>query len=724
MTIHLHSRVRTHSIFQLAKSFGTAGLTVCLLFVLSYMAAAAGNLAKPPATRVEIVKETLHGVEVADPYRWLEDQESKETREWIEGQNRYTQSILSALPGRAKLKQRLTELLKIESVDMPVERGGRYFYSKRRADQDLSVLYVRKGRTGAEEVLVDPHPMSADKTVSVSFSDVSLDGTLIGFSVRRGGEDEAEVRWLNVETRQELPDTLPRARYFGVAVKPDKSGFYYCRHGKEGSRVFYHPMGTDFASDAELFGKEYSADKGIGIGLSEDGRYLLMTVFYGSAAEKTELHLLDTHQGAAIRPVVNDVQARFYGEIAGDQLFVQTNWNAPNSKILKVDLKNPGRDHWREIIPETEAAIQRVSLAGGNVFVNYLQNVRSTVKVFDGNGKPLRDIVFPSLGTVGSVYGRWDNGEAFFQFTSFHIPTTIYRYGVADGKQEVWARLNVPIQSDSFEVKQVWYESKDHTRVPMFVMHRKGLKLDGSHPTLLTGYGGFTQSLTPIFNQRAALWVERGGVFAVPNLRGGGEFGEKWHQAGMLDKKQNVFDDFIAAAEWLVKNRYTQPSRLAISGGSNGGLLVGAALTQRPDLFQAVVCTYPLLDMLRYHKFLIAKFWVPEYGSADDPQQFKFIHAYSPYHRVNPGTKYPGVLFITGDADTRVAPLHARKMTALLQSATGSDRPVLLHYDTKAGHVGGTVPVSKRIEELTDELSFLYSQLASGDSKNPGTSKN
>jgi prolyl oligopeptidase len=689
-------------------------LTFSFFLLPSHIGAGVGDAPKP-STRTDNVKETLHGVDVVDPYRWLEDQESKETREWIDSQNRYTQSILGAFPGREALKRRLTELLKIESVGMPVERGGRYFYSKRRADQDLSVLYVRKGRTAPEEVLVDPHPMSPDKTVSVSLSDVSLDGSLIAFSVRRGGEDEAEVRWLNVETRQELPDTLPRARYFGVAVKPDKSGFYYCRHGKEGSRVFYHRMGADLASDTELFGKGYSAEKGIGIDLSEDGRYLLMTVFYGSAAEKTELHLLDTRQGTPIMPVVADIQARFYGQIAGDHLFVQTNWNAPNSRVLKVDLKNLAREHWREIVPETQGSIQGVSLAGGSVFVNYLQEVRSSVKVFNGDGKPLRDIVFPSLGTVGSVYGRWNSGEAFFQFTSFHIPTTIYRYGVADGRQEFWARLNVPIESDAMEVKQVWYESKDRTRIPMFLVHRKGLKLDGSNPALLYGYGGFTQSLTPTFTPRATLWVERGGVFAMPNLRGGGEFGESWHKAGMLERKQNVFDDFIAAAEWLVKNRYTQSSRLAISGGSNGGLLVGAAITQRPELFRAVVCSYPLLDMVRYHKFLIAKFWVPEYGSADDPQQFKFIHAYSPYHRVVAGTKYPAVLLITGDADTRVAPLHARKMAALLQSATGSDRPVLLHYDTKAGHVGGTAPVSKRIEELADELSFLDWQLGSGD---------
>lgn len=440
MNIHLHSHVQTSGIRRLSQNLGQITLTVLpslILICFICVVTRASNHPKPPATRTDNIKEAIHGVEVVDAYRWLEDQESKETREWIDSQNGHTQSILSALPGREALKKRLTELLKIESVGMPVERGGRYFYSKRRADQDLSVLHMRKGRTGVEEVLVDPHSMSPDKTVSVSLSDVSLDGSLIAFSVRRGGEDEAEVRWMNVETRRELSDTLPRARYFGVAVKPDKSGFYYCRHGKEGSRVFYHRMGSDFASDRELFGKGYSSDKGIGMELSEDGRYLLMTVFYGSAADKTELHLLDTHEGETIKPVVTDVQARFYGQIAGDHIFIQTNWNAPNSKILRADLKNLGREHWREIIPETEGAIQQVSLAGRKVFVNYLQDVRSIVRVFDGDGKPLRDIKFPSLGTVGGVYGRWENEEAFFQFTSFHIPTTIYRYAVADGKQEV-----------------------------------------------------------------------------------------------------------------------------------------------------------------------------------------------------------------------------------------------------------------------------------------------
>jgi prolyl oligopeptidase len=696
------------------QALGSLRAAFCLLLLLmmSPTSGVSSPLDGPPKTRTDNIKETLHGVEIMDPYRWLEDQESPETRAWIDAQNQYTESALGSLPMRNQLKKRLTELLKVETIGIPTERAGRYFFSKRLPEQDLSVIYVRKGLRGSDEILIDPHPMSPDRTVSVDLLDASQDGTVIMYGIRKGGEDEVEIRLMNVDTGKELPDCLPRARYFGAALRTDLSGLYYSRHGKEGSRVFYHQMGRNPDSDAEIFGKGYGPDKGIGVELSEDGRFLLMTVFHGSAADQTEIYVHDVSKPtSAIISIVNDIRARFIGQVAGDRLYLQTNWSAPNSKILHVDLNQPGRENWRQVIPESDSTIEGFSLAGGKIFVNYLKNVRSSVRVFSADGKALSDISFPSMGTVGDVSGRWQGKEAFFMFTSFHVPTTIYRYDVERGKQEEWARQRIPFQSEQFEVKQVWYASKDGTQVPMFVMYQKGMKLDGSSPALLTGYGGFTQSLTPTFNQRAALWVERGGVFAVPNLRGGGEFGEKWHRAGMLDRKQNVFDDFIAAAEWLVKSGYTRPSKLVISGGSNGGLLVGAALTQRPDLFRAVVCSYPLLDMLRYQKFLVAKFWVPEYGSADDPQQFRFLYAYSPYHHVKPGTKYPAVLFITGDADTRVAPLHARKMTALLQASTGSDRPILLHYDTKAGHVGTVAPVSKRINDLTDELSFLFWQV-------------
>jgi len=664
----------------------------------------------PPKTRSDDVKETIHSVEIADPYRWLEDRGSPETREWINSQNEYTEAIIGSLPEREKRRQRLTELMRIDSVGMPLVRKGRYFFMRRKATQDLSVIYMRKGLEGKDEVLMDPHPMSPDQTTSVGIWGVSEDGSMLAYGVRHGGQDESEVRFLDVDRRQDLPDRLPKARYFGLSLRPDKKGFYYSRHDADGPRVYYREMGADPASDMEVFGKGYGADKIIDVDLSEDGQYLLITVFYGSAGQKTEVYYQDVAKRGRIVPVVNDIDASFTGRVAGEHLFLHTNWDAPRGRIFRVDLKNPKREHWDEVIPESDAVIEGFSIAGGKLFVNFLQDVSSRVKIFEANGRHVGEMAFPAIGTASAISGRWTSNEAFFSFSSFHIPTIIYRYDVEKESRDVWSRLEVPMNSDAFEVKQVLCKSKDGTKVPMFLVHGRGVKLDGTNPTVLTGYGGFKASLTPAFSARGALWVESGGVFAIANLRGGGEFGEDWHRAGMLENKQNVFDDFLAAAEWLIENGYTRPSKLAISGGSNGGLLVGAALTQRPELFQAVVCSYPLLDMVRYHKFLVAEFWVPEYGSSEDPEQFKFIYSYSPYHRVKKATKYPAVLFITGDGDTRVAPLHARKMAALLQRASGSDKPVLLRYHTKAGHSGGQ-PLREQIEDMTDELSFLFWQL-------------
>ena len=422
--------------------------------------------------------------------------------------------------------------------------------------------------------------------------------------------------------------------------------------------------------------------------LSEDGRWLVITVMYGSSADKTEIYLKDVSSDGPIVPVVKDIDARFLGGIAGNSLYLQTNWEAPNSRLIVVDLEKTSRENWREIILESDAVMDGFSTAGGKLFVSYLKDVKSIVVEFEPDGTRLGEISFPTIGTVSGVYGKWDSSEAFFVYTSFHIPTTIYRYDVANRTQEIWAKIDVPIDSDKYEVKQVWFESKDGTSVPMFVVHAKNIKLDCSHATLLTGYGGFNASSTPGFSAQAAAWIKKGGIYAVANLRGGGEYGEEWHRAGMLQNKQNVFDDFIAAAEYLIEKGYTKPEKLAIRGGSNGGLLVGAAMTQRPDLFGAVICTYPLLDMVRYHMFLVARYWVPEYGSSENPEQFKYLYAYSPYHNVKKGTIYPAVLFITGDADTRVAPLHARKMAAMMQAATGSDKPVIIRYHTKAGHSG------------------------------------
>jgi len=679
-----------------------------LIFGMSFPARA--QTSKAPPTRMDEVKESYGSVVVADPYRWLEDQKAPETRAWIDAQNRYSESVLAALPGREATRKRLTELLKIDATQMPFEQAGRYFFFKRLASQDLAILYVRKGPSAKDEVLVDPHPLSPDHRTSVNLLDIVRDGSLIAYGVQLGGEDENTVHFRDVDSGKDLADTLPRARYMGVSVTPDRKAVYFSRLEKEVPRVYLHVFGSDPSGDRKIFGDGYGPDKGLSATLSDDGRRLLFVVSHGSAAVKTEVYVQDVVAGGVPVTIVNDLDARFSPRFAGNRLYMETNWKADNGRVLAVDLESPAREGWKEIVPARESAIDSFSAIGGKVFVRYLENVQSKIRIFDADGKPAGEVSFPEIGTLSAIRGRWTSPEAFFTFNSFVTPPTIYRYDVAKGTRSIWARESVPIRSADFEVKQVRYPSKDGTQIPMFLVHRKGMKLDGSHPALLTGYGGFNLSQTPAFCARAAVWVENGGVYALANLRGGNEFGEEWHHAGMLVHKQNVFDDFIGAAEWLVKTGYTSPGRLAISGGSNGGLLVGAAMTQRPDLFAAVVCSYPLLDMVRYHKFLVAGFWVPEYGSADNPEQFPFIYAYSPYHRVKPGTKYPAVLFITGDSDTRVAPLHARKMTALLQASTGSDRPVLLHYDTKAGHSRGATPIPKQIDDLTDELSFLFAE--------------
>lgn len=675
-------------------------------------------LAQVPKTRTGDVVDTVHGIRIPDPYRWLEDQKSPETRTWIAEQNRHTKSFLDAIADRPALTQRITEIYRTDTLDVPTERGGRYFFSKRKANQDLAVLYVRKGLKAPDEVLIDPHTMSADGSVSVGLVDVSDDGRTILYRVRRGGADEVEIRRMDADTKKDLPGALPTARYFGVSFTHDAKTIYYSRYTKEGSRIFRRPAGG--GAEEEIFGAGYGPDKSVSASVSENGRYLLITVFYGSSSPKSELWSQDLVKGGAVRPIVNDLDARFSGEIAGDTLYLQTNWKAPNNRLLAVDLRNPARDNWREIVPESKATLTDFMLAGGRICVHYLENVSSRVVVFTPEGKRLREIAFPAEGTVSGISGRWGSTETFFSFSSFHIPPVAYRYDVATGVRQTWGRVAAPIRPDNFELKQVWFASKDGTRVPMWILHRKGLRLDGAHPTYLTGYGGFNLSRTPAFSPEAVLWAERGGVYAVPNLRGGGEFGEEWHKAGMLEKKQNVFDDFIAAAEYLIEKGYTDRARLGIAGRSNGGLLVTAALTQRPDLFGAIVCGYPLIDMVRYHRFLLGKFWISEYGSSDDPEQFKYIYAYSPYHRVKAGTSYPSVMFVTGDNDTRVDPLHARKMAALLQASTASGRPVLLHYDTESGHSAG-LPLPKAIEHSVDELSFLLSQLQPGETREAGS---
>ena len=682
--------------------------TLALAGVTSMAAQDGGR--KPPETRRDDVVDDYHGAKVPDPYRWLEDQSSPETRAWIEKENAYTQSVLGALPGRAVIEKHVAALMKIDAFGVPTERGGRLFYSKRMADQDLFVLYGKKGLSGTEQVVVDPHAMSKDHTTSVNWMAIALDGAIAAYSVREGGADEVAVHLVDGATGKEMADGLPRADYLSLDIAPNNKGIYYTVIKKAGPRAYYHAMGSDPAKDEEIFGSSYGPEMLIGVSLSEDGRYLLFHVFHGSAGDYSEVYYKDLKADGPITPLVKGVPARFVAQIAGGKAYVQTNWKAPNDRVLVADMGNPGIENWHEVIPEGKWPIQAVALVGGKMLVRYTENATSRLRLYEPNGKPDREVKLPTLGTANQVSGQWTSNEVFFGFQSFILPESIYRLDTKTGNVTLWEKPSVPIDAEAFETEQVRYASKDGTEIPMFLVHRKDMKRDGARPALLTGYGGFNVTETPAFNVYAVLFAEHGGIFALPNLRGGGEFGESWHKAGMREKKQNVFDDFLGAAEWLVAQKYTKPARLAIRGQSNGGLLVGAAVTQRPDLFGAVVCRYPLLDMLRYQNFLVARFWVPEYGSSDKPDEFNYLRAYSPYQNVKAGTKYPAVLFITGDGDTRVAPLHARKMAAEMQAANASDKPILLMYDTQSGHSGGR-PLGKLIEETTDEMVFFFGEL-------------
>jgi prolyl oligopeptidase len=670
----------------------------------------AANIMPPPTTKTEPVTEDIHGVKMTDPYRWLENQNSPQTRQWLEAQEKYARRYLDALPGRAELKKEFEALLKIDSLSAPVARNGRYFFSRRLASEDRASLCMRQGFNGKDEVLVDPKAVTTDSASSIFYQGISQDGSLIAYGIRKGGEDESEVHFIDVATRKPLSDVIPRGRFSGFSIKPDKSGIYYSVLPAHGSRVYYHAMDTPASADKEIFGSGYGPTQLISSALSDDGRWLLLVVADGVPAKKNEIYLKNVEHNGPIETVVKDIEAEFEPDFAGDSLILTTNWNAPNRKIFRTDLKTPARDHWKEIVPEGKLAIDVVSPSGGRIYISYLDNVVTRVKQFDLAGKDLGDFKLPGIGSGSPPTGRWTDTELFFSFTSFVVPPSSYRYTASSGKEDLWFQPKVPIHTGAMQVKQVWYPSKDGTKIPMFIVARKGLVLDGKNPTLMTAYGGFNVSMTPSFSSIAALWTEHGGVYVQPNLRGGGEFGESWHHAGMLEKKQNVFDDFIAAAEWLIQNKYTNPSKLAIQGGSNGGLLMGAMMTQRPDLFGAIVCGAPLLDMLRFQKMSVGSWWTAEYGSADDPKQFPYLLKYSPYQNVHKGAKYPPTMFVTGDSDTRVDPAHARKMAALMQADNGSGNPIILRYDTKGGH-SGIGSVDKVIDQQVDQMSFIADRL-------------
>jgi prolyl oligopeptidase len=690
-------------------SFRSFQLLVASFFIISCTWPIYAQVPAPPTTRQDNVVDEIHGVKIVDPYRWLEDPDSEETRRWETAQNAYLHSQLDGIPLLPSIQRRMKEMLVHDTIGGPSYRNGYYFFYSRKAGQDLWSLLRRKGISGKDEIVLDPHPLSPDHTTSIRTYALSEDANMLLYGVQRGGEDETDVRVLDIGKHHDLPDVLPRAVYTGVAWNKDLTGFFYVT-GPRGAarRMLYHILGTDPADDHELFVGS-SPDLWITPTVSPNGRYLLIESWRGHTS--TEVYIQDLEHHGPIRPLVTGIDAQFSGQFAGDILVVRTDWQAPNYRVLKIDLRNPAQDKWREIVPSGQDAMGNITLIGSKLFVTYLHNVTSQILIFSLEGRRIGQVALPPAVSAG-MWGRYGQDEGILYFTSFTTPYSYYRLSASTGKRDLWYRDPIEIDAKRYVAEQVWYSSKDGTQIPMFLVYRKGLKVDGQCPVLLYGYGGYGVSQTPGFDQAAAWWAEQGGIYALANIRGGGEFGKKWHQAGKLDKKQNVFDDFIAAAEWLISQKYTNPHKLSIWGASNGGLLVGAVTTQRPDLFRAVICEHPDLDIVRYPQFTrnnLAHATL-EYGNSTDPEQFKFVYAYSPYQHVKVGTKYPAMLFTSGDADTRVPPEQARKMTARMQAATTSGLPVLLMYDVKAGHSGGR-PFSQIVDELSLKLAFLAAQI-------------
>jgi prolyl oligopeptidase len=691
---------------------------------------AASGLRYPVAARGDVV-DTYHGVKVADPYRWLEDPDSAESRAWIEAENKVTFAFLDGIAERGPLEERLTTLWNYEKYGVPKKRGDRYFFSKNDGLQNQDVMYWTASLTGKAEprVLIDPNKLSADGTVALAGMEISEDARLMAYGLQSAGSDWSEWRVRKVDTGEDLSDHLRWVKFSGAAWTHDSKGFYYSRYPepKQGDaltdtnlnqKLYFHKIGTPQSDDVLIHERPDEPKWGFSPQVTEDGRYLIVSVWKGTGPRNLVLYqdLKKTRPGqkpaaGAMVTLIGkfDGKFEFIGN-AGPVFWFVTDLEAPRGRIVAIDIRKPARESWVELVPQGPDALEGARTAGRRIFVDYLHDAHTRIAVHDQKGKHLGDVNLPGLGSAGGFAGRRDHKETFYAYTSFNTPVTIYRYEIESGKSEVLREPKVDFAKSEYETEQVFFKSKDGTRVPMFITHKKGLARDGQNPTLLYGYGGFNNSLSPFFSITYAVWLEMGGVLAIPNLRGGGEYGENWHLAGTKLVKQNTFDDFIAAAEWLIANRVTSSKKLAIAGGSNGGLLVGAVMTQRPELFGAALPAVGVMDMLRFHKFTIGWAWVDDYGSSEDPAEFKALLAYSPLHNLKPGTSYPATFITTADHDDRVVPGHSFKFAAALQAAHKGPNPVLIRIQTKAGHGGGK-PTKMKIEEAADTLAFTVKVL-------------
>ncbi len=684
-----------------------------------------------PATRKADQVDDYHGTKVADPYRWLEDPDSEETKAWVEAQNEVTFGYLGEIPVREQIKQRLTQLWDYEKFGIPFKEGNRYFYFKNDGLQNQSVLYTLTSLDAEPTVLIDPNTLSEDGTIALSGLSISEDGKLMAYGLSTSGSDWTEWKVREVETRSDRPDHLKWVKFSGASWTHDGQGFFYSRYDEPNEetkledvnyyqKLYYHKLGTPQSEDILIYHRPDQKEWMFGAGVTEDGRYLIISVDRGTDPKNLVFYKDLQTPDSPVVELISEFEAS-YGFIDhdGSVFWFRTDLDAPRGRVIAIDINNPPsppltkggiKGGWQEIIPQAAETLESVGLLNNQFVADYLKDARSSIKIFNLNGSFVREVDLPGIGSAGGFNGKRYDTETFYSFTSFTAPASIYRYDMVSGESTLFRQPKVDFNPNEYETEQVFYTSKDGTQVPMFITHKKGLQLDGNNPTILYGYGGFNVSLTPYFSVSNLVWMEMGGIYAVPNLRGGGEYGEEWHQAGTKLNKQNVFDDFIAAAEWLINHKYTKPEKLAISGGSNGGLLVGACMTQRPDLFGAALPAVGVMDMLRFHKFTIGWAWCSDYGSPDNPEEFNALYAYSPLHNLKPETAYPATMITTADHDDRVVPAHSFKFAAALQEAHAGEKPVLIRIETKAGHGAGK-PTAKIIEEIADEWAFLVRSL-------------
>jgi len=695
-----------------------------VMTALLITAAAVGAPIEYPKTKKVEQVDDYHGTKVADPYRWLETdvRTSKDVADWVAAENKITFDYLGTIPEREPIRKQLTTLWNYEKYSTPFKRGGHYFFSKNNGLQNQSVLYTVDKWGDTPRVLLDPNSWSKDGTVALDNVAITDDAKYAAYSTSEAGSDWQVIKVVEVASGKQLPNEIKWVKFSGIAWTTDDKGFFYSRFPavdaeksfqslNRNQKVYYHRLGTPQSDDPVVYASAEHPEWNHDADVSEDGRYLIIGTTSGTAS-RNQVHIKDLQDPYAMPVTIVDKIENDYSFVGNDGpvLYFRTDLKAPKGRLIAIDLRNPAAENWKEIIPEDAAKLQSVRYTGHRLVANYLSDAHSDIRIYDTAGKLVRNVALDGIGSAGGFGGRADDNETFYAFSSFATPPSVYRYDIATGEKSLVFRAKVAMNPADYEVKQVFYTSKDGTKVPMFLSYKKGLKLDGNNPTLLYGYGGFDISMTPGFSISRLTWMNMGGVYAVANLRGGGEYGEAWHEAGMKLHKQNVFDDFIAAAEYLIKNGYTKSSRLAVQGASNGGLLIGAVETQRPDLFGATLPAVGVMDMLRFNQFTAGRYWVDDYGSSANADEFKALYAYSPYHNIKPGTKYPATLVTTADTDDRVVPGHSFKFAAAIQEAQAGTAPVLIRIETRAGHGGGK-PTAKIIEETTDEMAFLVKNL-------------